>query len=1166
MTVLVCEQCKRLYLEKSKASSVVEMLSNIDVRLYLYDIDYVAGYLASIMPVHVFSDDEKLYVPNMWVERQPQCPLHDSILFEVPCEKNFKKRTVKFKGFYCDQCDKIIVRKIDSYDILEKCAVSGVPEIEVEQLEKQQMLKKMVSTRSITIDYIVENGKRYNSNRKLPENCVRLTEDDLVVVSDSLSCSLEGHITEGILTAINITEKKNGKKVYLFKTGYCISCQKYYMDEMDFKAFSSRGRADVSIMTDLEDDSYMITSGESFNKERQHLNSLEDIIQNKIDNIHSQSDYYDPHQVVKGGFDDNHTQLQFAKKRSKDKYGERLQELNSYKYQPYKYRVDIKNDNNYRSIYIGQDDINIDGEQYVVSINSDYGRKLINYRSRIIKDPVSNEKYNINLSREFDIVEKILYGYINLKSVDDPAFRSGATDPFLIRVLKTRRKQHNITDIITTIQEHQNEIVDAKFDRNSIVQGCAGSGKTMVMLHRLASLNYNHKEFDFREKAVILTPNDQFGLFIKGVAEGLNIGNITRISIERYYRDELRKYSDEFKYPTKLSSDFSRKVDRKFLEFVYSDDYKNRMKQSYNAVIKTRNTLAPIVNKVAFLLGCKETVFDMSDDSKVPYQIEYAIEALEDAISTQERVLDNKTSEISKLISRKEYLEKVLVSDSKKAQNIKTGLLPSVYAQIESYVYARQMRIESIERDINDSLNEIKRIEDSFIMFNKKDKLQAAINKNQKATRDKEEEVERQYEEDELFNLSLAGKSDEEILEWISQIYMLYIPELKKDCDSWIKLYKTYTDNSEELESVKDRINILEKEYQHLLSGRYSDELKRIVKQLKNIISQYTLLGTYQKVFDNTVSDFVKKNKIVIEGKNHRYDLYSELLFAIMYFKVVHGTDEFMCVDEGQDISLNEYRLLKAINHNRLIVNIYGDTNQLLDNSRGISDWSELKETLNADQYFLQENYRNTNQITNFCNKTFDMNVLRTGVDGAEIKEIRRIELEDELNKVRINDNRIAILIPEGYQKKAYLKKDKLNSDIESKLNYEVTIDSFNGFISVMYVSEVKGLEFDRVYVLSEGMSINEKYIAYTRALSVLINVIDPKAKVVPVVSNVEESEENDNSEANTMSDESELKAITEMIDALEENAKKQGENSIGDTYYEEMYEKWVIDNMMTNM
>ena len=50
-----------------------------------------------------------------------------------------------------------------------------------------------------------------------------------------------------------------------------------------------------------------------------------------------------------------------------------------------------------------------------------------------------------------------------------------------------------------------------------------------------------------------------------------------------------------------------------------------------------------------------------------------------------------------------------------------------------------------------------------------------------------------------------------------------------------------------------------------------------------------------------------------------------------------------------------------------------------------------------------------------------------------------------------------------------------------------------NGLIALMYVDEVKGIEFDKAYVVVNRMSRNEKYIAYTRALSELVLVVDDR-------------------------------------------------------------------------
>lgn len=42
-----------------------------------------------------------------------------------------------------------------------------------------------------------------------------------------------------------------------------------------------------------------------------------------------------------------------------------------------------------------------------------------------------------------------------------------------------------------------------------------------------------------------------------------------------------------------------------------------------------------------------------------------------------------------------------------------------------------------------------------------------------------------------------------------------------------------------------------------------------------------------------------------------------------------------------------------------------------------------------------------------------------------------------------------------------------------------------------MTVEQVKGIEFDKVFVLPNKMSKNEKYITYTRAQSELVILVD---------------------------------------------------------------------------
>jgi DNA helicase IV len=142
----------------------------------------------------------------------------------------------------------------------------------------------------------------------------------------------------------------------------------------------------------------------------------------------------------------------------------------------------------------------------------------------------------------------------------------------LVRVLNIRKRQHNLIDIIATIQENQNRIVDTEFSTNIVVQGCAGSGKTMVLLHLISSLQYRMQHFDFSREALILTPNERFNLHIQGLAEGLQISNVQRLSVEEYYIDRLTSYSESLKPSTRLVSEML--VQQNFVDYVYSDQFR----------------------------------------------------------------------------------------------------------------------------------------------------------------------------------------------------------------------------------------------------------------------------------------------------------------------------------------------------------------------------------------------------------------------------------------------------------------------------------------------------------------------------------------------------------------------------------------------------------------
>ena len=241
-----------------------------------------------------------------------------------------------------------------------------------------------------------------------------------------------------------------------------------------------------------------------------------------------------------------------------------------------------------------------------------------------------------------------------------------------------------------------------------------------------------------------------------------------------------------------------------------------------------------------------------------------------------------------------------------------------------------------------------------------------------------------------------------------------------------------------------------------------NDKIKEIEQLQDKVINNFYF--TYD-FFNVIIEDMLLNNPTLIRGKLMRCQLLLLLYINYLHFGEMINADRLLCFDEAQDYNENEYKTLKLVNRN-VIFNLYGDVNQSIF-AKGIKNWDLLKKVTDFNYYNLNENYRNTEQITDFCNKAFKYNNISMGITGKDVEYIDKKQVNNIIIRKMNDQKRIAVIV-------------RNKEDLENI----IPIDSEYTFYNT--ISQVKGIEFDSVIVFDNDMTENEKYIAYTRALNEL--------------------------------------------------------------------------------
>ena len=692
-------------------------------------------------------------------------------------------------------------------------------------------------------------------------------------------------------------------------------------------------------------------------------------------------------------------------------------EVESYKcffVEPYFARMDLYDDaEGYNSYYIGKrGDLNLE----IVDWRAPLARKY--YQKSQIEFTINDYHYKLILRRAIRAANGKLIDfkneYLSLRDYltkEEIAGRDEEIifDPYLKEILKNRKEQSEISDIIETIQEKQYEII-TKPERDSFVlQGCAGSGKTMIMLHRLSFLMYNNESLRPSD-ILVITPSDSFNAFIDELSQVLELEKVKTYTLDEYYLLLLR--NEDVDIAGKI--DPALKPSKNYLEYIYSEkffaDAQAKMKKIYEGIA------GMFLEK-----ECRDMVAAVAQDCREQSE---RFGFLRNAGTRLRRAVLGEIKEKAEggLYYTKPFRN--LMNDVSAVEEFLSGMLSGGKEQTYSNFY----------RDILGFYRAASAIARTHTKI-----TEEAL----KDLSSLHETVEKEISELRRYKINKNGTEVETYPERIAKRQ-----ELLKEIEKAGGIVR-------EIEELFGGFS----EFFEVLCGNSSFvQIGRCGKHIE--LARFFYKEIVRKV----------KNKYGLGKGLTKSDAYVLCLLLALLGKKLQPRFGLVFIDEGQDISGNEYKLLKMINEDASF-NIYGDLRQNITPERGVKAWP-VEEGVTV--YTLEQNYRNTNQIVEFVSSELNIAMQPIGFDGPPVRRISPREISAFFrDKAGLKAVIVAEAELETYRRKSYNVLSDTGRISKTKIN-------------LMTVYESKGLEFTCVAVADKGLTVHERYIAYTRALKEL--------------------------------------------------------------------------------
>lgn len=285
---------------------------------------------------------------------------------------------------------------------------------------------------------------------------------------------------------------------------------------------------------------------------------------------------------------------------------------------PYFARIDFKADNSKIEdiCYIGKIGV-MDSDNKIITVDWRAPISSLYYDANVGKAiyqaPEGKISGILSKKRQYEIEDGKLISYQDVDTISN----DDILKPYLNTSINTRLK-----NIISTIQKEQNEIIRETIEKDIIVQGVAGSGKTTVALHRIAYLVYQNRNIVNADQYMIIGPNKFFVNYISGVLPDLSVDEVLEydllgftstflnenIILDKSDDNELTYYKNTMKFKEELKKFIDELKDEVIPEEDLSmDGYsiisQKAIKDTFNEELTLNRSFKDAIEKTSLLIS-----------------------------------------------------------------------------------------------------------------------------------------------------------------------------------------------------------------------------------------------------------------------------------------------------------------------------------------------------------------------------------------------------------------------------------------------------------------------------------------------------------------------------------------------------------------------------------